>query len=273
LEAAALAVAAVEASADSEAAADSAVVAAARAGEEHMAKMTLEELVAQLQKAFGDNLRAVVLYGSAAAGEHIAKRSDLNVLVLVGRLDLPLLEREAAIARAWSEAGHPPPLTLTEEEWRSSSDVFAMEYADILERNRVLFGADPFSGIRVDRRNLRLQLEREAMGKLLQLRQSILASGGDRKRLLELLEASLSTFMVIFRAVLRDRGETPSTDFEALSRHVAQSTGVPTDAFIRVVQHVRGTQRLTRDDVPTVLSSYLEGAHQLVHYLDDQGAG
>jgi predicted nucleotidyltransferase len=253
--------------------ADSAAVAAARAGEAHMAKMTLEELVAQLQKAFGDDLRAVVLYGSAAAGEHIAKRSDLNVLVLVRRLDLPLLEREAAIARAWSEAGHPPPLTLTEEEWRSSSDVFAMEYADILERNRVLFGADPFSGIRVDRRNLRLQLEREAMGKLLQLRQSVLASGGDRKRLLELLEASLSTFMVIFRAVLRDRGESPSTDYEVLSRHVAQATGVTTDAFVRVVQHVRGTQRLTRDDVPSVLSSYLEGAHQLVHYLDNQGAG
>ncbi|HWT44857.1 MAG TPA: nucleotidyltransferase domain-containing protein, partial [Vicinamibacterales bacterium] len=70
-----------------------------------MAKMTLEQLVEQLQKAFGDELRAVVLYGSAAAGEHIAKRSDLNVLVLVRSLDLPLLEREAAIARAWSEAG------------------------------------------------------------------------------------------------------------------------------------------------------------------------
>lgn len=238
-----------------------------------MAKMTLEELVAQLQRAFGDKLRAVVLYGSAAAGEHIAKRSDLNVLVLVSALDLQLLEREASIARAWSEAGHPPPLTLTEDEWRSSSDVFAMEYADILERNRVLFGADPFSGIRVERRNLRLQLEREAMGKLLQLRQGILATGGDRKQLLALLEASLSTFMVIFRAVLRDRGDTPSTDYEVLCRHVATATGVSTDAFIRVVQHVRGSARLERDDVPSVLANYLEGAHQLVHYLDQQGAG
>jgi len=251
----------------------SAAAAAARAGEAHMAKMTLEELVAQLEKAFGEELRAVVLYGSAAAGEHIAKRSDLNVLVLVRSLDLSLLEREAAIARAWSEAGHPPPLTLTEEEWRSSSDVFAMEYADILERNRVLFGADPFSGIRVDRKNLRLQLEREAMGKLLQLRQGILATGGDRKRQLALLEASLSTFMVIFRAVLRDRGETPSTDYEVLSRHVAQATGVSTDAFIRVVQHVRGSARLKVDEVPSVLTSYLAGAHQLVAYLDKQGAG
>ncbi len=41
-----------------------------------MAKMTLEELVAQLRAAFGAELRSVVLYGSAASGEHIPQRSD-----------------------------------------------------------------------------------------------------------------------------------------------------------------------------------------------------
>ena len=55
-----------------------------------MAKMTLDELVAQLQKAFGDGLQSVVLYGSAAAGEHIPKRSDFNVLVIVRALDIDL---------------------------------------------------------------------------------------------------------------------------------------------------------------------------------------
>ena len=34
-----------------------------------MATMTLDELVSQLRAAYGAELRAVVLYGSAAAGE------------------------------------------------------------------------------------------------------------------------------------------------------------------------------------------------------------
>ena len=50
--------------------------------------MTLDELVAQLQKVYGAQLRAVVLYGSAAAGEHIPKRSDYNVLVIVDELTM-----------------------------------------------------------------------------------------------------------------------------------------------------------------------------------------
>jgi hypothetical protein len=233
-----------------------------------MAKMTLDELVSQLTKAFGAELRAVVLYGSAAAGEHIAKRSDYNVLVLVDRLDLDLLHREAAIARAWTESGNPPPLTLTVREWRTSSDIFPMEYADILERHRVLHGEPPFDGIVVQPRDLRLQLEHEAMGKLLQLRRGILASGGDRKRLVELLAASLSTFMVIFRAVSRLSGETPSTDYEALTRQVATRTGLKPDPFARVVRHVRGTEKLPEQDVIEVLAGYLAGAEQLVHYID-----
>src|SRR5947207_14996974 len=129
-----------------------------------MARMTLEELVSQLRAAFGTALRSVVLYGSAAAGEHIPKRSDLNVLVIVDSLDAPRLAAASAASRAWADAGNPAPLTMTMSEWRGSSDIFPMEYADILERHRVLFGEAPFDGISVDRKDLRLQLEQEAMG-------------------------------------------------------------------------------------------------------------
>ncbi len=233
-----------------------------------MAKMTLDELVAQLQKAFGSGLQAVILYGSAAAGEHIPKRSDFNVLVIVRELGLPELEREAAIARAWAEAGNPPPLTLTEGEWRSSSDVFPMEYADVLERHRVLYGTPPFDGVAVSPRDLRLQLEHEAMGKLLQLRQGILAAGGDKKRLVELLAASLSTFMVIFRALLRYHGESPAADYERLIGAVSARTKMDGASFTRVVRHLRGSEPLPEREVQQVLAGYLAGAHALVDYLD-----
>src|SRR5690242_12303444 len=161
-----------------------------------MARMTLDELVSQLRAAYGTALRSIVLYGSAAAGEHIPKRSDYNVLVIVDALDSARLTAASAASRAWTEAGNPAPLTLTASEWRGSADIFPMEYADILERHKVLYGKAPFDGIHVDKHDLRLQLELEAMGKLLRMRQAILASGGDEKRQIELLERSLSAIMI-----------------------------------------------------------------------------
>lgn len=230
--------------------------------------MTLEELVAQLQKVYGSQLRAVVLYGSAAAGEHIPKRSDYNVLVLVDELTMDHLKTGAAVARAWGEDGNPPPLTLTTDEWRGSSDIFPMEYADILERHRVLYGKPPFDEIEVERRHLRLQLEHESMGKLLKLRQGVLASGGDGRAQTDLLAASLSTIMVIFRAVERLHEAVPPTDYERLSRDVARRAGFDAEPFVRVVRHVRGSDKIGSSEVTTVLAGYLDGMYRLVSYLD-----
>ena len=236
-----------------------------------MAKMTPEELVEQLRAAYGADLRSVVLYGSAAVGEHIPKRSDYNVLVIVDSLSVEQLRAAAAVARAWGEAGNPAPMTLTLNEWRGSADIFAMEYADILERHKILYGESPFDGIRVDPGDLRLQVEHEAMGKLLKLRQGVLAAGGDQKRLVELLAASLSTIMVIFRAVIRLHGGVPAKDNLAVSQAVAGYTRVDAAPFERVVRHVRGEQAITPADAGAVMAGYLGGMEALVAHLDRFG--
>ena len=234
-----------------------------------MARMTLDDLVTQLRAAYGASLKSVVLYGSAAAGQVIAKKPDYNVLVIVDELGADKLAAASAAARAWADAGNPAPLTMTAQEWRGSSDIFPMEYADILDRHKVLYGDAPFDGIRVDARDLRLQLEQEAMGKLLRLRQGMLASGNDEGRQRELLEASASTIMAIFRAFLRLEGSQPAAEQAAVVESVAQRAGFAAEPFVRVLAHNRGEREISKTDVRAVLAGYLEGMQRLVGYLDD----
>jgi hypothetical protein len=233
-----------------------------------MATMTLDDLVTQLRSAYGAHLSAVVLYGSAAAGEHIPKQSDYNVLLLLDALDWSSVAAASAVARAWNDAGNPPPMTMTADEWRNSADVFPMEYADILDRHRVLYGTLPIDGIAVSRENLRLQLEQQVMGKLLQLRQGALLAGTDAKRQAELIAASLSTMMVLFRAVLRLHGEKPEGDNLTLSQRVASLAGFDATPFARAVRHVRGESKLSADETGDVLAEYIGGIEQLRRYLD-----
>jgi len=233
--------------------------------------MTLDELVTQLRAAYGTRLASVVLYGSAAGGEHIPKRSDYNVLVLLESLDNTSLVAASAVARAWRESGNPPPMTMTLEEWRRSADIFPMEYADILERNRVLPGASPFDGISVDRSDLRLQLEQQVMGKLLQLRQSALLAGNDGKRQEELVAASLSTMMVLFRSVLRLHGEPPTGDNSRTAARVGELAGFDPAPFQRAVRHVHGAEKLSSDQAAQVLTGYLGAIERLSRYLDQFG--
>jgi len=231
--------------------------------------MKLEELVSQLELAYGDGLRSVVLFGSAVAGEHNPKKSDYNVLVIVNALPLEKLRAVAAVSKAWAEGGNPPPLTFTDSEWRSSADIFPMEYADILERHRVLFGTPPFDGIRVAPTDLRLEVEQQTMGKLLQLRQATMGAGGDDRLQLEVLEKSLSTLMVIFRGISRLHGQVPSQDYEELTRQLAARAGFSPDPFVRVIRHVRGVEKIPRERAARILESYLGAMERLVAYLDE----
>ena len=231
--------------------------------------MQLDELVRQLQLAYGGGLRSVVLFGSAVAGEHNPKKSDYNVLVIVDSLPLERLRAVAAVSKAWAEDGNPPPMTFTTSEWKSSSDTFPMKYADILEPHRVLFGEPPFNGIRVSPSDLRLQVEHQTMGKLLQLRQAVMGAGGDNRLQLEVLEKSLSTLMVVFRGVSRLFGHAPSQDYEELTRSLAQRAGFSPEPFVRVIRHVRGTEKIPRENAADILEGYLAAMERLVGYLNE----
>jgi hypothetical protein len=230
--------------------------------------MTLDDLVAALRSAYGDALQAVVLYGSAAAGQHVERRSDYNVLVLVQHIDVDALERVGGSTDAWMHAGNPPPLTLTAAEWRSSADIFPMEYADVLSRHRVLHGTLPLDGVAVSPRDLRLQVEHEAMATLLRLRRAIAAAGAVPAREIAILEQSLGTFMAVFRGALRlDGGESP-TDHEEVCRELARRVGFDPYPFVKAVHHRRGAALVTEGEARELLGGYLSGLEALVTYLN-----
>ena len=159
-------------------------------------------------------------------------------------------------------------MTFTAAEWKSSADVFPMEYADILEHHRVLYGIDAAEGIQVARTDLRLQVEQQALGKLLHLRRGAMAAGDDGKEQIALIEASLSALMVVFRGVVRLADDVPSQDYAALSADVARRAVFDAAPFARAVAHVRGTEKIKRDEAKGVLAGYMAGMEALVTWLD-----
>lgn len=186
--------------------------------------MTPDQLVEKLKKAIPQDLRSVVLYGSAAVGDHAGKRSDYNILVLTRHLDLEILKSLSGIASEWTRLGNPPPLLLTATRLEKSSDVFPIELLDIQESHKILFGDDFIRKIRISPENLRLQVEQELQGKLIQLRERFLLTGQNSQAVIELMIDSLSTFLVLFRAALRlFQNEVPRVKMEALqalTRHI-----------------------------------------------------
>lgn len=230
--------------------------------------MNLDQMVAGIRTAGGDNVTAIVLYGSAAGRDYYTDGADRDVLVLVRDIDAPKLRAMTPTVRAWIKAGNPPPLVLTLAEWKNRADVFAMEYADMLERHRVLSGEFPVTGISVNRAHLRLQLESEAMGKLLRFRRGVLNTMGHAAVTRALLSDSLSSILALLRATLHLHGETAPESSDALCDRVAKLAGFDPSAFRAVLADRRGDVKLRDDALDGVVDGYHEALEQLVAHVD-----
>src|ERR687895_1215728 len=167
-----------------------------------IAQDALNYLVADLRSTHGDNLAAVVLYGSAAAGDYIELRSDYNLLIALNRITPEDLRQAQAPMREWQRLGHPLPVYFTVEELSDAADVFPIEFHQMANARIVLYGHDPFEFVKLSDANLRHQAEYELRSKLIQLRRLYIPASVSIEKLCNLMTDSLSSFAALFRAVL-----------------------------------------------------------------------
>ena len=77
-----------------------------------------------LRATHGSNLASVVLYGSAASGDFVKKRSDYNILIALHKIAPSDLRNAHASIREWHKLGHPVPVYFTVSELQNAADVF-----------------------------------------------------------------------------------------------------------------------------------------------------
>ena|SRR5947199_4415162 len=170
-------------------------------------EQVLTEFVQKLRQEAGENLASVVLYGSAAEGEFHPEYSDLNLLCVLRDTSFSALAKIVEAVEWWRRKKHHPPLVVTVQELKDSADVFSIEFIDMKQRYRVLYGEDVLRDLQVPRQLHRRQLEYELREKLFLLRQHILLAGKNERQLWEVMLQSLSSFTTLFRHVLVETGE------------------------------------------------------------------
>jgi hypothetical protein len=179
-------------------------------------------------------LRSVVLYGSAARGDHTGKSSDLNVMVEVQEGDPERLLPAAPVQQRWEREGNRPLLFVTQEWIRGSTDVFPLEFLDMLDAHKILFGEDPLAGVEVSGANLRRQCEHEIRSIVLKLRAAYLDAHGKARHLYDLLAASFGSVATVARAALRLAGDQVPAHSDAVFEAVAGRFGLDAEPFRQV---------------------------------------
>jgi hypothetical protein len=239
-----------------------------RATGESMERL-LGELVEKLHKAHGGTLVSVVLYGSAATSEGRDIMSDFNVLCVLRQVTATELHASEPIFRWWREMKNPAPLLLSEDEVRNATDCFPIEFHDIREHHRILYGDDVAAGIVVDDSFYRAQVEHELRAKILRLRQKAGGLLSERDLLLRLMCESVSTFCVLFRHALRLAGEQPLFGKHEVVAAVNRRFGASVEPF-ELLLALREGRKKPKDapNATALFTSYLQQIEVVVHAVD-----
>jgi predicted nucleotidyltransferase len=230
----------------------------------------LDELVQKLKAVAADNLKAVILYGSAATEEFHSKHSDLNLLCVVDQADAAHLEALHGPVEWWTRRGQRPPLVFTLDELCRSADIFTIELLDMKSRHRILYGENVLAEISVPLHYHSIQVERELRTDWLRLRQAVLAAPKKPKAYLELMVASFSSFAALFRHALIALGETPAeTKREAIER-IAKFAGADPGGFHAILGIREGKLKERDLNIENTLNQYFAFVEAVTEKFDRQ---
>lgn len=181
----------------------------------------LTKVKAALINTFGENMEGLMIYGSAAIGDYMPGVSDINLLIILKRVNVLVLNTMREFMKKTGRVLMTPPLIMTKEYIRSSADVFPIEFLEIQEKHRALLGEDVFAGLKISTVNLRHECEHELKGRLLRIRQSYLETRDSARDLRQMLISAHNANFPAFRAALRLKEVKPPLKKEEVTAALA----------------------------------------------------
>jgi hypothetical protein len=227
----------------------------------------IDELVQRLQQAAGTNLQSVILYGSAASDDFDPEISDVNLLCILHQSSFAALQAVAPVINWWTRRRQPVPLFMTLQELERSTDVFAIEFLDMREQYRVLFGQDVLKDLQIPMPLHRVQVEYELREKLLLLRQRVLIAADHKRQLRKLLLESLPSVLTLFRHALIALGEAPLKKREAVQL-LARRVGFDPTAISQAVDARDHKLDISNVDIKVLFAGYLDTIEQVATAVD-----
>jgi hypothetical protein len=212
-----------------------------------------------LQNIFGERLQAFVAYGQPGA-------IPAPSLALVRSITADDLDQCAARAAAWRRGDCATPLLLTPQEFAGSLDAFPIEYGEILDTHRVLFGLDPFAGMTIDTEDLRRECETQVKSHLLHLRENYIECRGRQSEVGALVAEAAPAFALILRRLARLDG-FPATSAGELGAYATARPGLDART-VGAILSLSGGQQASGVDAIRIYPAYLAAVEQLWHFID-----
>jgi len=226
------------------------------------------EFVNKLLKGQEDNVFSILVYGSAAGVNYNPGVSNINIVVIVKNLDFSALNQSLGAVKWGRKHKIATPLFLTKDYIHSSLDVFPIEFSEIKEQHKVIFGEDIFKDLEIPLKDVRLLCEQQVKGKLLRLRQAYLDIGSNSSILKNLLISALSDLTPVFRQLIMLKGQKPIEQKEEMLKSLASIFSLDQEPFLAVYHDKNRKMMISSHLVEAHFKNFLNQLESLSRHMD-----
>jgi hypothetical protein len=222
----------------------------------------LEDLVEQASAALGPTLRSVVLFGSAAENR-LRATSDVNLLFVVDSFDPARVATLGPVLQQAHAAVRLSAMWLTRDEVAHASESFAVKFADMARRHRVLLGEDPLAGLAISRQAAVIRVRQVFLNLVLRLRSGYALYHDQEERLAFLVADAAGPLRAGAAELLELEGRPAPSAREALERLAPQWSAEKAQAMLDAVRAARETRRLDQGRAGAILADTIDLAGYL----------
>lgn len=227
----------------------------------------LDVFVAAAQTAFGDDLAAAVLFGSAADGQ-LRATSDVNLLLLLKRFTPQTADALRGSLRLAHAAIDLQVMFLLESELTQAADAFAVKFADIIARHRVLLGVDPFASLHTSRDAMLRRLRQVLLNQQVRMRERYMLLSLNEEQLAGAIADAAGPLRSAAASLAQLEGKSAQSGKQALEAFVDQLGDPALHVALQAMSKARETARLAPGQALPAFTSLMTMTERLREHAE-----
>jgi predicted nucleotidyltransferase len=222
----------------------------------------LSNLVKKTIETFGQDLRSVVLFGSGAEGR-LRPTSDVNLLFIVDRFSKDLVDPIREALQTAQAAAKAQVMFIRRVELENAAETFALKFADIARRHKILYGEDLVAGLTPSRKAIINALKQALLNMTIRFRGRYASVSLQEEQITMVIAEATGPLRAAAASLLALEGHHAASPKEALATVVQSLEWAGGHDLLRSISEAREKGTLPAGVAPALLFQMIDLAEAL----------
>lgn len=226
-------------------------------------------LVNDLKNIYAENLVSVVIYGENLDKEQLKGNFKQNIIVILNNLDAFDLKKSILAMKKWEKTKNPLPIIMNENEWFSSADIYPVEYTEIKNNYKILYGKNLVTPITVPKDALRLQCEYEIKNILVRIRQIYLGNSDNPQFMIKTLEEISLKLVRILKVVLSLFDIHVNDDYSEVIHKMTAQIKFDGEIFVEILSAKENKRKIAPQKIEIIVQRAINSTDLLYKFVNN----